>query len=950
MKMKKISIFLILIILITYILPIPQALAANTVKVYVYGTYGSSRGTAVLREINKNRLTGNLVIDQTLIGLAQLRAKEISIEFSHTRPNIGGNTYSYGGVTYREYISKGSIDTSEAGNPELYKDYMRTNTYAFGFGSFSTKTAYFEVVLLADKVQNKVQDISVFSTTDTVEITTMPEYLNFAPEKSVINANVGDTLDIKIKQGDVILENQSFTWTSSDYSVAWIYNKTVRATAPGTAIITAFIGDKEAKIQVNVKAPLKGITLSDSKLTINNGEQSKLNVTLNPENTTDSKIVTWKSDNPEIASVDNEGNITANSIGKTNITATVGSYSKTCEVTVIQPVQNVQFIEKNITIKKENKKQLEIMASSDNDEYKERCVYKSSNENIVTVDSNGEISAISAGDAVISVLVDGQEATCNVKVVVPLESIAFDYEYVTLRQKNVQQLKVYYTPEDTTDSKDITWLTEDEDVVTVDDNGLVTARNEGTAKIIAKCNGKQAECSFNVNEIKLQSISFSQDNYVLQIGDIAKLEVNYYPTTTTNDKTVIWSTNNEKIVTVDGDGNIKAVGPGQAVITARVKDKVIYCDIEVQSKLKSISLNKNSLELLKNDSTNLKVTYNPENTTDNKEVTWSSSDSTIATVDGNGKVVGNKAGTAIIYAKVTNKIATCEVTVKEIPLESIEFENKSIEIKKGEAKELKLTVNPQNTTDDYEILWLSQNEKIARVDNGIVTGVDVGETIIVATTGNKITSCTVKIIDDNSQIIEPEKPETQITNPSKVKNVKAKVQDANSVTITWNSVPEEITGYKVFKYNPETNTCEFIGKTKNTEYTISNLKDGTEYSFRVRAYKTVDSVQYVGKLSGELKTATKPIKEKIANITTKNQKVTITWKETTGTGYEIYMATEENGEYVKIKTIKEQGITQYTKKGLEKGKIYYFKVRAYKYVPDVKIKGPFSRVRSIAVK
>ena len=214
-------------------------------------------------------------------------------------------------------------------------------------------------------------------------------------------------------------------------------------------------------------------------------------------------------------------------------------------------------------------------------------------------------------------------------------------------------------------------------------------------------------------------------------------------------------------------------------------------------------------------------------------------------------------------------------------------EYKELKINKEKFMEvfLRMLANQASGTDDYEILWLSQNEKIARVDNGIVTGVDVGETIIVATTGNKITSCTVKIIDDNSQIIEPEKPETQITNPSKVKNVKAKVQDANSVTITWNSVPEEITGYKVFKYNPETNTCEFIGKTKNTEYTISNLKDGTEYSFRVRAYKTVDSVQYVGKLSGELKTATKPIKEKIANITTKNQKVTITWKETTGTGY-----------------------------------------------------------------
>lgn len=184
-----------------------------------------------------------------------------------------------------------------------------------------------------------------------------------------------------------------------------------------------------------------------------------------------------------------------------------------------------------------------------------------------------------------------------------------------------------------------------------------------------------------------------------------------------------------------------------------------------------------------------------------------------------------------------------------------------------------------------------------------------------------------------------------------VKDLEVKSRKEKEITLKWAKINGNITGYKVYYYDYNQKKWIFAGKTSATEYRIKELKKGTTYKFRVRAYKTVSGKQHFGSYSSSLKTSTKPKVTKINNITTKNNKVTIKWKKVSAvTGYAIYMSTNKNNGYEKIKTIKGKNTIKYTTKKLNKNKTYYFKIRTYKTVDGKKVYSSYSTIKKIKVK
>jgi len=154
----------------------------------------------------------------------------------------------------------------------------------------------------------------------------------------------------------------------------------------------------------------------------------------------------------------------------------------------------------------------------------------------------------------------------------------------------------------------------------------------------------------------------------LKKGDGTKLSVFYNPDNTTVNRDVVWSSSDEKVATVNEQGEITAVENGTAVVTAKVGDKTASCTVTVEEKevaLESISLDKTEVTLEKGDGTKLNVSYNPDNTTVDRDVTWSSSDEKVATVNEQGEIVAVDKGTAVVTAKVGDKTASCTVTVTE---------------------------------------------------------------------------------------------------------------------------------------------------------------------------------------------------------------------------------------------------------------------------------------------
>ena len=159
--------------------------------------------------------------------------------------------------------------------------------------------------------------------------------------------------------------------------------------------------------------------------------------------------------------------------------------------------------------------------------------------------------------------------------------------------------------------------------------------------------------------------------------------------------------------------------------------------------LKKITLNKSSVNVNVGSTAQLSVSYSPSNTTDNKSVIWTSSNTSIATIS-RGKVSAKKPGTAIITAKVGSKTATCKVTVKA-PLKSISLNKSSASVTVGKTLNLSVTYNPSNTTDSKSVTWTSSNTSIATVSGGKVTAKKTGTATITAKVGSRTATCKVTV-------------------------------------------------------------------------------------------------------------------------------------------------------------------------------------------------------------
>lgn len=152
--------------------------------------------------------------------------------------------------------------------------------------------------------------------------------------------------------------------------------------------------------------------------------------------------------------------------------------------------------------------------------------------------------------------------------------------------------------------------------------------------------------------IPLSNITLNKNICTLIKGNTEDLIVSYEPEITTSDKTVSWTSSQPTIASVNNTGKVTALSSGKTTITATVGSQTATCEVVVTIPLTSIALNKTNSTLIKGNTETLTVSYDPENTTDVKGITWTSSDSIIASVDDTGKLTGTDADKFDIYYQV----------------------------------------------------------------------------------------------------------------------------------------------------------------------------------------------------------------------------------------------------------------------------------------------------------
>ena len=374
---------------------------------------------------------------------------------------------------------------------------------------------------------------------------------------------------------------------------------------------------------------------------------------------------------------------------------------------------------------------------------------------------------------------------------VKVTGISVNPTSLSLVEGETGSLTATVSPSDA-DDKTVIWDSSDKSVASVE-NGKVTALKAGSANITVKSvdGGFTASCSVSVSAktVDVASISLSKEELTLKEGDSETITATVKPDDAT-DKTVTWTSSDPSVATVDG-GKIEAVKEGTATVTAKAGDKTATCKVTVDKKViavESVELDKTEVELTEGDSVTLTATVKPDDATD-KTVTWTSSDPSVATVDG-GKIEAVKEGSATITAKSGEKSATCQVTVKKkvIAVELVELDKTEVELTEGDSVTLIATVKPDDATDKT-VTWTSSDPAVATVDGGKIEAVKEGTATITAKSGEKSATCQVtvkKVIAVES--VELDKTEVELTEGDSVTlTATVKPDDATDKTVTWTS-------------------------------------------------------------------------------------------------------------------------------------------------------------------
>ena len=341
--------------------------------------------------------------------------------------------------------------------------------------------------------------------------------------------------------------------------------------------------------------------------------------------------------------------------------------------------------------------------------------WTSSNPKVAQVSSNGTITAVASGSAVITAkTANGKTASVNVLVKTPTVKLSA----ISKTMYRGETTKLTAT---SSNKKPVSWTSSDPTIASVDSNGTIKTLKNGTVKISASANGGKATCTITVKE----PIQISATTSSIYRGKTTTLKaIPAYSTTIT------WMSSNPLIATVSSNGVVTGKKAGTVTITAKAFGKSVTKTIKVVEPSLKVT---GSTSLYRGKTTTLKAT-----TSYSTKVTWKSSKPSIATVSSSGVVTGKKAGTVYIYANAYGKSVKYKLTIKE---PALKLNKSSSSIYKGKTTTLKAT-----TSYRTKVTWKSSNSSIATVSStGDVTGKKAGTAYIYANAYGKSVKCKVTV-------------------------------------------------------------------------------------------------------------------------------------------------------------------------------------------------------------
>ncbi|MDD6396269.1 MAG: Ig-like domain-containing protein, partial [Firmicutes bacterium] len=456
--------------------------------------------------------------------------------------------------------------------------------------------------------------------------------------------------------------------------------------------------------------PSTAVAIKNDSVSVYEDKTVLLSAGMTPSNSTD--YIRWSSSDSSVAQVSIDGTVTGIKKGTAVITALTSSGKiDTCVVTVKIPARTVTLSERTYYL--ETKGNFVLSAELSPSDAEDTVKWTTSNRKIATVDSNGNVTALKCGSVIITATAgSGVKSSCTVYVINPTTSVqiknAADIYLGKTRRLTAKLSRNAYDP--------ITWTSDNPSIATVSSNGTVTGVSPGRVTITASSHSGKSDSVTIYVRTKANKIGLDTTVKKILIGESFTLNFNIIEPESCNDS-IKWkaSTGRYSDMNVSEDGRsaeITGINKGTYTVTVSTgSGKYVKCRVTVVMPTESLKINKQTASIYIGKKLYLNAYPATRGSNDYVE-TWSSSDTSVATVNSKGVVTAVSKGTATITAtSFSGKTVSCQVLVRQLA-KSISLSQTSLTASKEDVIVLNASItSPENCNDTVK--WSTSSKSRA---------------------------------------------------------------------------------------------------------------------------------------------------------------------------------------------------------------------------------------------
>ena len=414
--------------------------------------------------------------------------------------------------------------------------------------------------------------------------------------------------------------------------------------------------------------------------------------------------VAWSSTDPLIASVDVNGLVTAHAVGSATINATSEGKTGSSSITVIPvPVASVTVsLTPNSITAVGTAQAAAVTLDANGAVLTGRAVsWSSSNTSVATVSAQGVVSAVAVGTANIIATSEGKTGSAPLTVTqAPVATVTVSPPSATVFQGASEQLTVVL--EDAHHNvltRPVSWSSSNPAVATVSTSGLVTASGMGTTTITATSEGQTGTSSITVSQVPVASVSVALSPSTINVGQNAQASATLRDAANNvlTGRFVTWTSDNPAVATVSASGVVTAIAAGSTQIRATSGGQagtavLTVTPIPVASV--SVSLAASPIQIGQTTQATATTRDANNNVLTGRVITWSSDNTSVATVSGTGLVTAIAAGSANITATSEGKNGSASLTVIPVPVATVTLSAPTSPMTVGGTQQLTVAQSP----------------------------------------------------------------------------------------------------------------------------------------------------------------------------------------------------------------------------------------------------------------